>query len=384
MPMEVESVTSSAGFDALEAEWKSLHRECGAKAFQSYEWLRAWWRHLGEHRRRLQLRILVARHEGRIVGIGPFALQTVRVLGLVKMRRVVFLGAGITDHLDLLALPERSAEVCTAFAENLAGTTEWDTIWLVDVPDGSPLLEHFVKTLCVQGVETRKQIRVYCPRAPLLESWPKTLAGFESERRRKLTFLDRRLKKNFRVALRPLAVDTDVPAAIDAFIEMHQAHWARRGHGGAFRKSQMVSFMKEVGCAFHANGWLVLSFLETDGMDAAALLGFQLGQELQIYLTGVSDLDRVAKYSPGTALFSYCLEQAIDRGARVCDFLRGPGRYKYQYGGVDVPNWTILVFRTGVARVHTLHRVHMLLTRVGKYLRSTIRPLRRRLTSGFD
>ena len=42
-----------------------------------------------------------------------------------------------------------------------------------------------------------------------------------------------------------------------------------------------------------------------------------------------------------------CMEDLISQGVRTYDFLRGTERYKYELGAVDVPNWTLQVFRDG-------------------------------------
>jgi CelD/BcsL family acetyltransferase involved in cellulose biosynthesis len=43
------------------------------------------------------------------------------------------------------------------------------------------------------------------------------------------------------------------------------------------------------------------------------------------------------RLSPGLILVSQQIEEAIERGFEVFDFLRGPERYKYQLGAEAVP-----------------------------------------------
>lgn len=375
--MKVRSVASTPEFDALEAQWTELHRACEATAFQSFEWLRAWWRHFGEANACLQLRILVLEEDDRIVGIAPFVLETLAVLGIFRLRRLSLLGEGLSDYLDLLAHPERADAACDVLAAHLTAGVDWDLISLVDVPDRSALHTRFLAALRLAGLRCRKHPRVQCPRAQLLETWPKTLASFTTDRRRKLTFLDRRLKKNFKVTLRHVEGGSDMRDQVSAFVVMHQTRWKKLGHGGAFADARAIDFIQDIAQAFHARGWLRLTFLQVDGQDAAAVIAFHVARQLQVYLAANAALERVARYSPGTALYAYCIERAIDEGARICDFLRSPARYKYLLGAVNVPNWRLLAFRAGALRARLLHKIHMLSRKIARRLRASMRPMRR-------
>jgi hypothetical protein len=54
------------------------------------------------------------------------------------------------------------------------------------------------------------------------------------------------------------------------------------------------------------------------------------------------------------------MEQMFQRGVRTYDFLRGIERYKYELGGVDVPNWTLLMYSHPGSLVKRKHRVYLL------------------------
>jgi CelD/BcsL family acetyltransferase involved in cellulose biosynthesis len=53
------------------------------------------------------------------------------------------------------------------------------------------------------------------------------------------------------------------------------------------------------------------------------------------YLGGFDPRFRAA--SPGSVLLGHAAEDAIGRGDRHLDLLRGRERYKYEWGGVDRP-----------------------------------------------
>jgi CelD/BcsL family acetyltransferase involved in cellulose biosynthesis len=83
-------------FAVLEEEWEDLYRNSPlATPFQSWAWLYSWWEAYGED---YELRLVVIREAGLLVGLMPFMLERRRGFG-----RLLFVGTGLTDHLDILA-----------------------------------------------------------------------------------------------------------------------------------------------------------------------------------------------------------------------------------------------------------------------------------------
>src|SRR5207253_7402659 len=96
-------------FDALEQEWNSLFEKSAVSVFQSFEWQRTWWKHFGEDRGSARLHIVEIRAANELLAVAPFYIETVKLLGLVKLRRLLFVGHGDSDYLDILAVAGREA-----------------------------------------------------------------------------------------------------------------------------------------------------------------------------------------------------------------------------------------------------------------------------------
>src|SRR3982750_3356199 len=83
-------------FAALEEEWEDLYRNSSlATPFQSWAWLYSWWEAYGEG---YELRLITIREANLLVGLIPLMLERRWGFG-----RLLFIGTGITDHLDVLA-----------------------------------------------------------------------------------------------------------------------------------------------------------------------------------------------------------------------------------------------------------------------------------------
>jgi CelD/BcsL family acetyltransferase involved in cellulose biosynthesis len=117
--LEIKVLEDGHEFAALEEEWKNLYRDSPlATPFQSWGWLYSWWEHYGEG---YELRLVAARDDtGLLVGLLPLMLERQRGLG-----RMLFVGTGLTDHLDILARAEREAEVAEACGVALERMDDW-------------------------------------------------------------------------------------------------------------------------------------------------------------------------------------------------------------------------------------------------------------------
>ena len=65
----------------------------------------------------------------------------------------------------------------------------------------------------------------------------------------------------------------------------------------------------------------------------AVMYGFEQSNCFFSYIGGF-DPD-LAKYSPGSIILLYIIEDCINRGISEFDFLRGAESYKYLWGAVD-------------------------------------------------
>jgi CelD/BcsL family acetyltransferase involved in cellulose biosynthesis len=115
-------------FAALEEEWEELYRDCAAATpFQSWAWLYSWWQHYAEGH---ELRIVAVRSGELLVGILPFMIQ--RRFGF---KRLLFIGTGATDYLDLLAREGWEREVAEAGVGALRRLGPWQ---VADLQELSP------------------------------------------------------------------------------------------------------------------------------------------------------------------------------------------------------------------------------------------------------
>jgi CelD/BcsL family acetyltransferase involved in cellulose biosynthesis len=115
--LDTAVIGSTAEFAALEKEWDELYQSCpAATPFQSWAWLFSWWE--AYQQRGYSLRLITLRRpaDGLLVGILPL---------MIKGRRLLFLGTGVTDYLDILVREGYEEEVLWEGVEALEQLEGW-------------------------------------------------------------------------------------------------------------------------------------------------------------------------------------------------------------------------------------------------------------------
>jgi CelD/BcsL family acetyltransferase involved in cellulose biosynthesis len=314
------------GLDALAAlvpRWSELaDRDPSATPFQRAEWLlpycRAFsvdspWAIAAWHGERLAaLLILVLYEDG-------------------GRRMATLLGAGRSDLQDALAdpglAPGALASILCRVAER---RVRFDALLLEHLPAQGWLATADVPA----GLRCADDEDEPCPAVAL----PADVRGLTD-------LVAPHVLESARYGLRRLARTGDaeiVPATVAnldqhlaALFELHAARWGARGEAGVLGDARVQAFHADSSRALAAAGLLRGYRLLVDGRAVAAWHGFAERGRVFYYLGGFDPRFRAA--SPGSVLLRHAVEDAIRRGDRHLDLLRGRERYKYEWGAVDAP-----------------------------------------------
>lgn len=348
----IEIVATDDAFDALAPQWRALHDACGRSVFQSYEWNRAWWRAFGADRRQ-SLHIVTLRHGGELIAIAPFFEEKAHVAGVLPLRTLRWIGAGMNDYQDVLVAPERADAAFAALAEHVAAAGA-EVLSLNDMPEEGAATSSFTSALRAAGFAGELEAGAPCPRLLLKPTWDDTLAAMKPSHAKRIAYIDRKLKRNFKVAVEVATLDT-LDKDFDQFVEMHQARWTADGQPGVMSTPRMIGFHRDFMRALAERGWLSLSFLALDGKRVAANYAFKRSGVLEFYLSGAADDDAARKFAPGILLHVYNIQALIAEGGSVYDFLRGDERYKYELGAVDRRNRSVTLLNARKPHASALH-----------------------------
>ena len=333
--MSVKVLQGSEGFAVLEEEWNDLlRRSITNVVFLTYEYQKVWWDHLGEG----DLFFVAVRDDtDRLVGIAPF-FRTEDSLG---QQVIEFVGCfDVSDYLDVIADREHVEMVCRAVMEVLTdGEISWDVLSLCNIPEASSTRTILAGLAHEQGYNAVLEVEDVCPVVDLPATWEEYLATLEGKDRREIRRKLRKAGRTARVEFQLLRGE-EVLAHLDTFFELHQKSHPEKA---AFMTAQMKGFFRAMSQVLGARDWVELALLRFDGVPVATMLSFDYNNEIQLYNSGFEATGYYAALSPGWVLTAYYVQNAIERGKRRFDFLRGDEDYKYRFGGKDVPVYRLTV-----------------------------------------
>jgi len=309
---------------ALQPEWQALWaRLPNTTPFASPAWLLPWWHQFGTP----NPRVATARRNGRLVGILPLYQ-----LDEPGSRKLLPIGAGITDFLDALLEEKTDAAPLLDLALARARTDKIDACDLIDIPPGSAL-----HAVAPEGWHAHWSDGATCPVLTL----PATnlVGAIPAQTLRKLRMNRNRAERAGGYTVEVATPGTAAPM-LETLIRLHQARWTAQGHPGVLADPAVLTQLHEAAPALLATGALRLATLHHAGTHAAACLTLLAGPDrILFYLSGFDAAQ--AAISPGTLLLAHLLEQAIAEGRTEANFLRGNEPYKYAWGAKDRPNRTL-------------------------------------------
>lgn len=334
--LSIRVVRTLDEFARLAPDWTDLLRvsECRG-IFLTWEWLYEWAKqYLGDDR---LLILLLTDKAGRMRGIAPFYVRAVqRRLG-AGYRELAFLGTEevCSSHLDLIAArtQKRSVWQCVYRFLLEEATNEWDVMTLEQIPADSTT----IGTLLQMWNDAGKVIDIVetsgCPLMHLPRSVTDFRATLSASRRYTLRRKQRALERIGLVSYRHIEKGPEVRQAFEAFVRLHEERWTDNGAGGgAFHRKRFLAFHRQFVTRIEENGWLRISLLTLDERPVAGIYGFVYGNTYYYYLPGF-DPGTAPRASPGMLLLSRRIEQAIEEGLEIFDFLQGETDYKTAWAG---------------------------------------------------
>ncbi|MFT8243785.1 GNAT family N-acetyltransferase [Roseomonas sp. BN140053] len=324
--LRAEVLRDDAALLALRPEWEALWRRCpAATPFQSPFWLLPWWAEFGTG----QPRAAALRDgAGWLRGLLPLYL-----LPEGEETKLLPMGIGLSDYLDVLLEPEAPAEAASLLLRAaLEASPEATTCDLTDLPPGAALREALAGAWQDAGLWNSDP-------CPVLELPAGATLGAVLSRKRHAALRNarNRAERAGGWAVESATANTLDPA-LDALIALHGARWEARGEpGGVLADPRVLRFHRAAAPGLLAVGVLRLQLLRLGGVPAAATYALLApGGRVLLYLSG---FDGARSYeSPGAILLGAIVEEILATGGGELHLLRGDEAYKYGWGAADRHN----------------------------------------------
>ncbi len=333
-------IADLAGAERLAPAWDELAVAC-ALPLCAPGWMLSWWRHLAPHGS--ELRVLAVRDGGELLALAPWFVQR----GENERVDVRFLGAEISDRVDVLCVPGREREAAPALRRALHELRPRpDLVAFEAVPAGSRWTRWLAGGLGGRLQFGRYRNSAYpapaveLPQGGAPQEW---LASRSSNFRSQMGRMRRRLEKQGG-CVRRISDPGEVQDALGSLLALHAGRWEGRGESGLARPG-VAQLLSDAGRALGPER-LRLWAAEIGGQIISVQLFLAAGGEVKYWNGGWSEEHADVKPSMLTILAA--LEDAIARGERRLDLGVGEHAYKMRFAnGEDTLTWGGLIAHNG-------------------------------------
>ena len=312
-------------------EWNDLLAESITNVpFLRHEYLSTWWETRGGGEwPGAELAVVMARQDGRLVGIAPLFFDTNKE----GERTLLLLGSiEISDYLDLIV---RLADLqpfvvgLLDFLDTCPELGDWQILDCHNLLETSPTLPVLKAEAEARGWTCIVEKTYHAPSIPLTGDFETYLAGIDKKQRHEIRRKMRRAEETGSVRWYIVQEASSLEAEMNAFLGL----MANDPEKAAFLTEMMRAQMQLSARAAFDAGWLQLAFLEVNGEKAAGYLNFDYLNRMWVYNSGLDR--RFMELSVGWVLLGHLLQWANENGRSEFDFMRGDEDYKYRFGGVD-------------------------------------------------
>lgn len=314
--MQAEIVCGLRRLEELASAWWRLFRaSAGATPFQSPAWLLPWSRHLG----RGEIRAVLVRDGGELIGVAPFSFNLEGGAGVLRP-----LGSGVTDICDALLCGDgREHAIAAAIIEVLREDPAVDRCVWDGLPAGSPVLR---AARNMTGIAMSEEI---APVLRLTTAAREPLAAVPHGMRDNVWSSRKRAEALGGLAFEATGLDNCGPF-LDALFALHAARWGTVGESGVLDHPAVQAFHREALPALLEAGLARSHLVRIGGRLAAAHYGLTAGRTHFYYIGGFDPELRAA--APGHLAVAHAIGRAVDEGATSFHFLRGDEPYKRRWG----------------------------------------------------
>jgi len=331
---------------AAEPVWRSLQKHGVCTAFQTFEWLSAWQRHIGARNGAAPCIVVARDANGAPLFILPLAVCT---SGFA--RELIWLGSDLCDYNAPIFAKDASerlrgadfAAICKKIIQLLQSEprSRHDLVRLDKMPPivgggPNPMLS-LATSLNPSGSYV----------TPLFGSWDE----FYKAKRSSSTRRRDRSKRNHLAEAGEVKLVTanDAAAALDTFavlVEQKSKTFARHGIANLFARPGYLDFYRDIAGDPATRDFVHISQLKVGEEIVATNLGLVFGGSYYHVLASYTD-GPLSHWGPGAAHLNDLLAYAIERKCEAFDFTIGDERYKRDwcddvqplYDHVAVASW---------------------------------------------
>lgn len=335
--MNIRIVRTVEEFAKLKKDWDLI----GSSIAYKFDWLFVWWEQFHENN---ELSILVVEDNGKVIGIAPIYIKTERLMKFFKIRKLSFLGGGLSDNLDFFVHQAYDSEkVFKGLFAYIFSNLQFDTIELNQVCSFGPNFHLWQKYCANYGFKTEEDL--VCQRVKLSdyssydEYYEKNLS---KSHKTSIKYRNNKVLKSGRTV--EYVIKNDITE--DEFKKLANVNISRQRYlmnkGDSNRYCYFIddkkyNFLKNYFCNANPKD-VMLAYAVCDGEMTAYMLYLINDKTLYYWNTGFNiEYDM---FAPTKLLINETLKWAFENNYECIDFILGSETYKSHWANEITPTYT--------------------------------------------
>lgn len=332
-------VDNADDFITLAPEWEALERRARVgHPFLSHTWLRTWWEHFAGD---AELRVLVARAGGTLVGAAPMMRVTRRIYGM-RVRVLEAMAGDHTPRFEFLAGHDAPVVHAALWAAIRASDAQWDLVNFRQLPEGSATLTSMRACAARDGLRTGCWPGEVSPFVRFSGAWNRYFDSLGYNHRRNVGKNRRRLERQGGLALEAIEGGPGLSAQVADGMRIEASAWKADAGTAMLSEPQRRRFYERLAERFAGQGQLRLYFLRCGGRRIA--FSYAVVASGVIYVLKAGYDPQFARYSPYQVLCAMVLQEGFRGGLQGYDFLGGAERWKREWTRCARPHHWLYVF----------------------------------------
>ena len=337
--MEAQLADNFSNGDLYDA-WNHILSHTTAGHVQlTHEWLSSWWEVFGDNNR---LSLITVTDGGQIVGIAPLIISKVIGKAGVELRKLTFVGDGLTDYHDLLVANEKREEIVRVLLECIVkDKRRWDAIHFRNVRGDSPNLPIVREALRESSLAFSERVNIQCPYVAIDGDWTDYYGALDRKMRAEMRRQSRRLAEMGKVEFVRLRNVDDVADTLDIIKAIHVKCRGAKGGPSWYTNEKRFKFASLILKQFGDRKWLDILFLKLNGSVIAYHIYFLYNNVVYWWNTGFDP--EFSRLGPGKLLLQHGLQDSFAKRHKEFDFMVGEESYKLRWTGLTRPNYEVFV-----------------------------------------
>lgn len=312
-------------FGSVENVWRRFEMTADCFAFQTFEFLETWYRHLGA-RSNIDVQIVVAWGAGG----KPAMILPLGIESSGSLRRLIWLGNYVTDYNAPLLAPD--------FAQMVAPES-FPALWndICSILPAHDLVELMRQPALVGDqpnpfMELKTQLNASGAHMTVLCEEFDDYYDKKRNAKAKRHFRSRRKKLQEigeTVYVHP-ETDAEIEASVEKLVEFKSAALNAMGAWNFLEEPGYIDFYKELSVKSGADGFAHVSHLEVGGEYVAGNWGL-VHKGRFYYLVASYDGPNFGRFAPGVQALVETMRWATEKGVNSFDFTIGDEAYKSEW-----------------------------------------------------